>query len=170
MKNFKQNYQIQVQIRLVRNYEIQIQSKSIKKLQIRSIYIQNHVHLCYPACRVDIRQDSEFATGSHIQKLLSNGNWKRIRISETLLSIFRGFRLLWKKLPIAQSFINYLQKHLFKLLCHYTESVMFTGIPCRFSRQSWGFLPMLRFDLDVWSHLHGNCAVRAKFCLFSLKM
>ena len=31
-----------------------------------------------------------------IQKLLSNGNRIRIRISETLLSIFRGFRLLQK--------------------------------------------------------------------------
>jgi len=31
-----------------------------------------------------------------IQKLLSNGNRKRIRISETLLSIFQGLRLLEK--------------------------------------------------------------------------
>jgi len=31
-----------------------------------------------------------------IQKLISNGNRIRIRISETLLSIFRGFRLLEK--------------------------------------------------------------------------
>ena len=31
-----------------------------------------------------------------IQKLLSNGNRIRIRISETLLSVFRGFRLLEK--------------------------------------------------------------------------
>jgi len=50
-----------------------------------------------------------------IQKLLSNGN--RIRISETLLSIFLGFRLL-EKLRIAQSLVYYLQKHLFSLLCH----------------------------------------------------
>ena len=35
-----------------------------------------------------------FQTDPDIQKLLSNGN--RIRISETLLSIFRGFRLLEK--------------------------------------------------------------------------
>jgi len=47
---------------------------------------------------------------------------------------------------------------------------MFTGIPCRFSRQSWGFLPMLRFDLDVWSHLDGNCTVKAKFYYFFLKI
>ena len=52
-----------------------------------------------------------------IQKLLSNSNRIRIRISETLLSIFLGFRLL-EKLRIAQSFIHYLQKHLFSLLCH----------------------------------------------------
>jgi len=48
-----------------------------------------------------------------IQKLLSNGN----RISETLLSILLGFTLL-EKLRIAQSFLYYLQKHLFCLLCH----------------------------------------------------
>ena len=53
-----------------------------------------------------------------IQKLLSNGN--RIRISETLLLIFRGFRLVEK---VAQSFIYYLQKHLFSLLRHDSESV-----------------------------------------------
>jgi len=52
-----------------------------------------------------------------IQKLLSNGNRIRIRISETLLSISLGFRLL-EKLRIAQSFIYYIQKHVFRLLCH----------------------------------------------------
>ena len=40
-----------------------------------------------------------------IQKLLSNGNRIRIRISETLLSIFRGFRLLEK---VTQSTIMHL--------------------------------------------------------------
>ena len=77
----------------------------------------------YPVCRLDIRQDSEFATGygysksetitirfagwisgrivslqpdKDIQNLLSNGIRIRIGISETLLSIFRGFRLLEK--------------------------------------------------------------------------
>jgi len=39
-----------------------------------------------------------------IQKLLSNRNWIQIRLSETLLSIFRGFKLLEK---VAQSFILY---------------------------------------------------------------
>ena len=55
-----------------------------------------------------------------IQKLLSNGN--RLRISDSLISMFRGFRL-WKKLHIAQSFIHYLQKHLLSLLCHDSEPV-----------------------------------------------
>jgi len=55
-----------------------------------------------------------------IQKLLSNGNRIRIRISEMVLSIFQGFKLLEK---VAQSFIHYLQKHLFSLLCHDSESV-----------------------------------------------
>jgi len=57
-----------------------------------------------------------------IQKLLSNVNRIRIRISEKLLSIFREFRLL-ENLLIAQSFIYYLQKHLFSLPCHDSESV-----------------------------------------------
>ena len=47
MTKFKQNYQIQVQIRLVKYYEIQIRSKSIKKLQIHKINIQFHFHLCW---------------------------------------------------------------------------------------------------------------------------
>jgi len=41
---------------------------------------------------------------TNIQKLLSNGNRIQLRISETLFSIFRGFRLL-ERLHIAQSFI-----------------------------------------------------------------
>ena len=41
-----------------------------------------------------------------IQKLLSNRNRIRIRISETLLSIFQSFRFLEK---VAQSFILYLE-------------------------------------------------------------
>jgi len=55
-----------------------------------------------------------------IQKLLSIVN--RIRISEKLLSIFRGFRLL-ENLLIAQPFIYYFQMRLFSLLCHDTELV-----------------------------------------------
>ena len=57
-----------------------------------------------------------------IQKLLSNGNRIRIRISQTLLSIFRGFWFL-QKVHIAQSFAYYLQKHLFSLLRHDFESL-----------------------------------------------
>jgi len=62
-----------------------------------------------------------------IQKLLSNGNRIRIRISETLSSMFLGFRLL-EKLRIAQSFIYYLQKHLFSLL-HHDSQFAYSVIP-----------------------------------------
>jgi len=48
---------------------------------------------------VRLRSDTD------IQKLLSNGNWIRIRISETLFSLFRGFRLLGR---VAHSTIVYL--------------------------------------------------------------
>jgi len=53
-------------------------------------------HDHYPVCWLDIQQDSEFATGYGYPKLLSNGNRIRIRITQTLLSMFRGFRLLEK--------------------------------------------------------------------------
>jgi len=50
----------------------------------------------YPVCRLDIRQDNQLATGYGYPKLLSNGNRIRIRISETLLAIFRELRFLEK--------------------------------------------------------------------------
>jgi len=52
-----------------------------------------------PVCRLDIPQESQFKPDTDIQKLLSKGN--RIRLSETLFSIFRGSRLLEK---LAYSF------------------------------------------------------------------
>jgi len=52
----------------------------------------------YPICWLEIRQNSEFATGQGYPKLLSNGNKIWIRISETLFSIFRGFRLFELKM------------------------------------------------------------------------
>ena len=63
-----------------------------------------------------------FQPDMDIQKLLSNVNRIWIRISEKLLSIFRGLRLL-ENLLIAQSFIHNFQKRLFSLLCHDSESV-----------------------------------------------
>jgi len=57
-----------------------------------------------------------------IQKLLSNGNRVRIRISESFYRYFEDSDF-WKKLHITQSFIDYLQKYLFSLLCHDFESV-----------------------------------------------
>jgi len=54
-----------------------------------------------------------------IHKRLSNGN--RIRISETLFSIFRGFKFL-EKVTYCIIIIIINQKHLFSLLCHDYES------------------------------------------------
>jgi len=50
----------------------------------------------YPVCRWTSDMIASLQPDKHIQKLLSNGNRIRIRISETLLSILRGFRLLEK--------------------------------------------------------------------------
>ena len=47
-----------------------------------------------PACRWISGRIVSLQPDTDIQKLLSNGNRIRIRISETLLSILRGFRLL----------------------------------------------------------------------------
>ena len=60
-----------------------------------------------------------------IQKLLSNRN--RIRISETLLSIFRGFRL-WKKLHNHSFCILNLRKQLFRLGIMMTPSLIYVVI------------------------------------------
>jgi len=75
----------------------------------------------YPVSRMDIRQDSEFATGYGYPKNCYQtgtgcGYPKRF---------YRYFEDsdFWKKLHFAQSFIYYLQKHIFSLLCHDSESV-----------------------------------------------
>ena len=57
-----------------------------------------------------------------IQKLLSNGNRIRIRYPKHFYQYFEDLDF-WKKLHIAQSFLYYLQKHLFSLLRHDSESV-----------------------------------------------
>jgi len=50
----------------------------------------------YQVCRWISGRIVSLQPDKDIQKLLSNGNRKRIRLSETLLSIFRGFRFLEK--------------------------------------------------------------------------
>jgi len=56
-----------------------------------------------------------------IQKLLSNGNRIRIRISETLSSIFQGFRLLEK---VAHcTIIHLLSSEAFSAFCAMTPSL-----------------------------------------------
>jgi len=78
----------------------------------------------YPVCRLDIRQGGQ-------------GVCNRIRISKNWFQTGTGYGSIypkrfyrhiedsdvWKKLHIAQSLIYYLQKHLFRLLCHDSESV-----------------------------------------------
>jgi len=71
----------------------------------------------YPVCRLDIRQDSEFAAGYGYPKTAFKWEPDRDADIRTILSIFLGFRLL-EKLGIAQSFIYYLQKYLLSLPCH----------------------------------------------------
>jgi len=64
-----------------------------------------------------------------IQKLLSNGN--RIRISETVLSIFRGFRLFEKvahctiivAMTMAQSYSFIIFRSIFSAFCAMTPSL-----------------------------------------------
>jgi len=57
-----------------------------------------------------------------IQKLLSNGTGYGSGYPKRFYQYFEDSDF-WKKLHIAQSFIYYLQKHLFSLLHHYSESV-----------------------------------------------
>jgi len=77
----------------------------------------------YLVFRLDIGQDSEFATGYGYLKRV----FKRERDTRSGYPK-RFYRYLedsdfWKKLYIAQSLIYYLQKHIFSLLCHDFESV-----------------------------------------------
>jgi len=79
----------------------------------------NQRHLSLPemitirVCRLDIRRDR---LDTDIQKLLPNG--KRIRISETLFSIFRRFRLLQQVAHFTViHLVGYLRKHHFTPLC-----------------------------------------------------
>ena len=59
---------------------------------------------------------------TNIQKPLSNGNRIRTRLYEKFYLYFEDSDF-WKKLYITKSFIYDLQKHLFSLLCHDSDSV-----------------------------------------------
>jgi len=80
MKKFKQNYQ--VQIRSVRNYKIQ--SKSIKKLQIRRIYIQIDVRLCFTQISVPAYGQRQ---SSHKLRWSYPGEFSRFHPASDLLKI-----------------------------------------------------------------------------------
>jgi len=77
----------------------------------------------YPVCLLDIRQDSEFATRYGYPKTA----FKREPDTDPYIrNAFIDNSDFWKKLHIAQSFIYYLQKHLFTLLCH--DSQFISGV------------------------------------------
>ena len=74
-----------------------------------------------PVCWLD--KDSEsLQPDTDIPKLLSNGNRIRIRYPKHFYRYFEDSDPS-KKLHIAQSLIHYLQKHLFNILRHDSESV-----------------------------------------------
>ena len=81
-------------------------------------------------CQLDIRQDREFATGYGYPKTA----FKRepdmdANIRNAFIDNFEDSDF-WKKLHIAQSFIHYLQKNLFSLVCHDSEPVYgVTSVP-----------------------------------------
>jgi len=81
---------------------------SRETIRCRLLFRDDH----YPVCRLDIQQDSEFATGSGYRK-----------------RFYRYFENsdYWKKLHIAPPFIYYLQKHLSSLLC-YDSSLSVYGV------------------------------------------
>jgi len=68
--------------------------------------------------------DSEFATGYRYPKTAFTGTGQEPGYPK---HFYRYFEVLdfWKKLHIAQSFIYYLQKHLFSFLCR--DSQFFCG-------------------------------------------
>jgi len=98
---------------LIRQFSKQLQSDPVLILpKLASVLIQsdpvlNRAHLCFSPEMITIRfagwisgKIVSLQPDTDIQKLLSNG----IRISEMLLSLFLGFRLL-ENLRIAQSLI-----------------------------------------------------------------
>jgi len=64
-----------------------------------------------------------------IQKLLSNGTRVRIRISETLLSMFRGFRLLEKDAHWLHNHSFIIFRSIFSAFCAMTPSLSMAVVP-----------------------------------------
>ena len=95
--------------------------------------ISQSAHLCntehirddhHPVCRLDIRQDSEFATGYGYPKTpLKREPDTDPDIRNAFIDISR-IQTFGKSCTLHNhSFIDYLQKHLFSLLCHDSKSV-----------------------------------------------
>ena len=103
---------------LIRQFWKKLQSNPVLiRPKLASVLIQSdpilvRSHLCYTAEMITIRfagcissRIVSLQPDKDIQKLLSKSNRIRIRVSETLLSIFRGFRFLEK---VAHCTIIYL--------------------------------------------------------------
>jgi len=75
----------------------------------------------YPVCRLDIRQDSEFATAYGYPKTaFKRGADTDPDIRNAFIDISR-IQIFGKSCTL-NSFIHYLQQHLFILQCHDSES------------------------------------------------
>jgi len=84
---------------------------------VKSEISQVRIFALHRFCRLDIRQDSEFATRYGYPKTAFKwepGADPVIRNAFIDVSRIQTF----KKLHITRSFIHYLQKHIFSLLCH----------------------------------------------------
>jgi len=79
------------------------------------------ISIHYPVCRLNIRQDSEFATRYGYPKTAFKREPDMDPVSESLLSIFRGFRLLKK--VADRTIIHLLFSQAFSLLYHDSKSV-----------------------------------------------
>jgi len=78
----------------------------------------------YPVCRLDIRQDSEFATGyGYPKSALKRTPDTNPDIRNAFIDISR-IQTFGKSCTLHNhSFIIFIQKHLFNHLCHDSESV-----------------------------------------------
>jgi len=81
----------------------------------------------YPVCRLDIRQDSEFATGyGYPKSALKRKPDMDPDIRNAFIDISR-IQTFGKSCTLHNhSFIIFIQKHLFSHLCHESESIVYS--------------------------------------------
>ena len=98
---------------------------------------------------------------TYIKKMLPNGN--QIRIYPKIFSRYFEDSDSWKKLHNAQSFIQYLRKHLLYLLCHDSKSVygvisvpQCSPMPYRLNTQNLSALVCCWCGKQTWSDYSTN--------------